>query len=99
MNQGGGRGARSSCSPWLSGSGGHCAPFPQPLAPPASEIRARRQPSGHNQNRWLVAPPFPLQGKGTVRWLTFKKTAGRREISTDTFIKCHHFCFSSTLSA
>lgn len=59
---------------------------------------ARANPLGSNQN-WLFAQTFQLQGKGIVSSLTFQKTAGMSEISTDTFVKCHHFCFSSTLSA
>lgn len=66
---------------------------------PLLKLCARANLVGRNQNRWLLAQTFQLRGKGTVSYLTFKKTAGRSEISTDTFIKCHHFCFSSTLTA
>lgn len=98
---------------WISGegsprSGGSTQPsggdaryllFLQPLGPPASEIGARAHLVGRHRNWWLLAQTFQRQGKRSVRYLTFRKTAGAREISTDTFIKCHHFCFSSTLSA
>lgn len=59
--------------------------------------RAHANLGGRNQSRCLsLAQTFQLQGKGAGRYLTFKTTAGTSEISTDTFIKCHHFGFSST---
>lgn len=65
---------------------------------PPLKLCARAKPLGRNRN-WLLVQNFQLQGKGIVRQLTFQKTAGMSEISMDTFVKCHHFCFSSTFSA
>lgn len=82
---------RSSGGTQPSGGDAHCLLFLQPPGPPASEICARANLVGRNQNWWLLAQTFQLQGKRIVRYLTFRKTAGTSAISTDTFIKCHHF--------
>lgn len=63
-----------------------------------SRVRTDLLGISHNQ-RLLLTRTFQLQGKGTVRDLTFKKTARMSEISTDTLTKCHHFCFFSMFSA
>ena len=81
---------------------GHCLLF-QPLEPPTSDITCPCGPTTGHQLELVVVSMSLLaarkKNKKTVRDFTFKKTAGMSEILTDTFIKCHHFCFFSTFSA
>lgn len=97
MDQSGGPEEQLSC-PALWGEG-HCLLSLQPLGLPASERCVHAKPLSRSPKRGLSLAQTELQGKGTGRYVTFKKTAGMSEIATDTFIKCHHFCFSSTPSA
>ena len=88
-------------APGSLGGDGHCLLF-QPLESPTSDITCPCGPTTGHQPELVGVSMSLLEArkkKKTVRDLTFKKTAGMSEILTDTFIKCHHFCFFSTFSA